>query len=122
MNEVTEATDALMATLGEYDALWDGTLPPEIIDAEIYDCPDSGGDLSPDMPINLYLSQDFDLIQIIDRYEALLTLIEVVKCYVGTCIDAPLFSEETDGMLYDCPVDLSFKRPSEDWPSVESLK
>ena len=121
MNEA----DALMATLGEYDALWDGVLPPEIIDAEFYDCPDSG-DYSPDLPMGMYLSQDFDLIQIIDRHEAMLTLIEVVKCYVGTCIDAPLFPEEFDGMMYDSPCDgLIFESeydPPQDWPSVESLK
>ena len=114
----SEATDALMATLGEYDVLWNGTLNPEIVDAMFYDCPNNSG-WGPNMPTGMYLSQDFDLMQIIDRYEALLTLIEVIKCYVGTCVDAPLFSEEVDGAMYDCPVDLSFTIESpEDWPAL----
>ena len=118
----SEATDALMATLGEYDVLWDGTLLPEIIDADFYDCPNDS-DWGPDMPTGMYLSQDFDLMQIIDRYEALLTLIEVVKCCVGTCLEAPLFSEEVDGMMYDCPCDgLIFETSPDDWPTLQSLK
>ena len=117
-----EATDAVMATIGEYDTLWDGTLLPEIIDAEFYDCPDSGRDWNPNMPTDMYLSQDFDLMQIIDRYEALLALIEVVKCYVGTNVDASLFSEEVDAEMYDCPIEHWPITPPQDWPSVESLK
>jgi len=119
---MNEATDALMATLGEYDALWDGTLPPEIIDAELYDCPREGP-WDTLLPSPLCFHNDPVLIQLADRHEAMLTLIEVIKCYVETCVDTPLFSEETDGMLYDCPVDLSFTLdPPQDWPSVESLK
>lgn len=124
----SEATDALMATLGEYDALWDGTLAPEIVDAEMYDCPDSGGLFSPTLPSLLCFHNDPDLLQVFDRDEALLILIEVVKCYVGdNCVDTPLFSEEVDAELYDCPLDDStwvdlIIDPPNDWPSVNSLK
>jgi hypothetical protein len=37
---MVEANDTVMATLGEYDALWDGVLAPEIVDAEYYDWDD----------------------------------------------------------------------------------
>ncbi len=121
----SEATDVLMATLGEYDALWDGTLSPEIIDAEFYDCPDEV-DHGPFFPAPLCHQDNPSLIQVYDRAEAICTLIEVVKCYVETCIetciDAPLFSEEVDAEMYDCPIEHWPITPPEDWPSVESLK
>ncbi len=114
---MNEATDAIMATLGEYDAFWDGTLSPEIIDAEFYDCPNEV-DHGPLFPAPLCHQDNPSLIQVYDRAEALLTLIEVVKCYVGTCIDAPLFTEEVDGELYDCPLGdatwFDLLEPSED--------
>ena len=119
-------SEALMATLGEYDALWDGTLPPEIVDAELYDCPREGL-WSTILPSPLCFHNDPCLIQMADRYEALLTLIGVIRCYVENSLDAPLFSEEVDGELYDCPLDEDtfydcYIDPPEDWPSVDSLK
>jgi len=122
MNEKIEATNALMATLGEYDVLWDGTLLPEIIDAEFYDCPGSSSPWNSSLPINLCLGEDRELMNDLDRIEALEALLEVIKCYVGTCIDAPLFSEEVDGELYDCSIEHWPIDSPQDWPSVKSLK
>jgi hypothetical protein len=119
-------TDAIMATLGEYDAPWDGTLTPEIVDAELYDCPREGLWATSILPPPLCYHNDPCLIQMAARYEALLTLIEVVKVHVENSLDAPLFYEEVDGELYDCPLsddtwfDLLY--PDCDWPSVESLR
>jgi len=129
--DLMEATDALMATLGEYDALWDGTSFPEIVDAEFYDCPESVGEWSPIFLIPLCLQQDHDLRQVFDRAEALLTLIEVIKyqASVSVHLGAPLHPEGVDAELYDCPLDDQTwydcyidLDPPEDWPSVASLK
>jgi hypothetical protein len=123
---MNEATDAVMATLGEYDALWDGMLFPEIVDAEFYDCPNPWNDWSPILPGSLFSHLDPDLIQALDRFEALNVLIEVVKCYVENSLDVPLFCEEVDAELYDCPLDdaswYACILASDDWPSVDSLK
>lgn len=123
----SEATDAIMATLGEYDSLWDGTLSPEIVDAEMYDCSWSGGDWSPLLPAPLCLHNDPDLLQTFDRDDALCVLIEVIMWYVGdSSPDTPLFPEGVDAELYDCPLDIGVWYDcyilSQDWPSVDSLK
>ncbi len=116
-----DALVTLMATLGEYDALWDGELFPEIVDAEFHDCPDEV-DHGPFFPAPLCHQDNPSLIQVYDRYETLMVLMKVVKCYVGTCIDAPLFSEEVDAQMYDCPIEHWPIILPQDWPSVESLK
>ncbi len=105
---MNEATDALMATLGEYDVLWDGVLSPEIVDAELYDC--YGNNMTATLPAELVIPCLYRfLMQRLDRMEALYTLIEIVKCYAGTCIDTLHFSEEFDAEVYDCPTIRSLK-------------
>ncbi len=120
-----DALVTLMATLGEYDALWDGTLTPEIVDAELYDCPQEDP-WNTILPPPLCFRDDPRLIQMADRYEAMLSLIEVVKCYVIMCLDTWRISEEVHGRMYDCPYDNlifeSIEQSPQDWPSVESLK
>jgi hypothetical protein len=114
-----EATDAIMATIGEYDALWDGELFPEIIDAEYYDCFDRDHGVTVDFPEEMIIYYDVQLRDFCDHHEALDTVITTITAMVENSLDAPIFSEDIDGMLYDHPVRID---EYDDPPSIRSLK
>jgi len=117
------ATDTLMATLGEYDALWDGMLFPEIVDAEFHDAePDQP---LASLPLELYIYYDRQLTQNLDRLEALAALMGTVTAMVDNSLDVPLFEEGVDAELYDCPLnDETFFQcfVAPDFPTPRSLK
>lgn len=74
---IIEANDAMLVTLCAYDALWDGVLPPEVIDAEMYDTPALTTHVR--LPVNLVLARiQPTIVQIGDRREAFNTLVAVV--------------------------------------------
>jgi hypothetical protein len=123
-----EATDTIMATLGEYDALWDGELFPEIVDAELFDCFDKSVGVQVEMPVELFLRYDVEINEEIDRLDAMAALMGAVAARVENSLDASLFSEGVDDELYDCPlddqtfIDCYIIDPPEDFPSARSLK
>ncbi len=99
--EQCEAVDAVMATIGGYDALWDGVLFPEIIDAEYHDCSET-------LPIvwqtpgELVIMTAPAYVQRIDRVQALTTLLATVDELAKRCPEG-LHSESIDAVLTDCP-------------------
>ena len=90
--------DVLMATLGEYDALWDGELFPEIVDAECYDCPIRPIHTLGKLPL---MSTPPIFRQTLDRWEALTTLLATVGELATRCPEE-LCSEGVDAVLTDC--------------------
>jgi len=118
-----EATDALMATIGEYDALWDGVLNPEVFDAEFCDCGDWGPSIC--LPVEMHMKSDPKLEQQFDRIQALAALMGTVSAMVENSLDAPLFEEGVDAELFDCPLnDETFFQcfVAPDFPTPRSLK
>lgn len=117
-----EALDVLMATLGEYDTLWDGELIPEIVDAEFYDCFDDSIFNSPfkrvvKLPVRLLYQQEPRLLQKIARFEAMDVLKAVVEekgnryiyCHHSGELRGRLMSQELDwDGKYDCPLDVAW--------------
>lgn len=118
---IKEATDTVMATLGAYDALWDGILAPEIVDAEYYDWDD---DLRHPfiltrivkMPVPLNHSYP-PLVEGFARNEALDVLKAVVEekgnryiyCHHSGELRGRLMSQELDwDGKYDCPLDVAW--------------
>lgn len=91
------ATQALLATLGEYDALWNGVLFPEIVDAGYYDCPS----FPPFIVDALTLMTSPVVQQIIDRTEALDTVLATVTTLAKRC-PKELYSEGVDAVFGDC--------------------
>lgn len=97
------ATETLRATLGEYDALWDGELFPEIVDAEFHDCdPEQPSAV---LPLELFTCYDRKLAQDLERLEALVALMGAVSAMVENSLDVPLFDIGVDGEMFDCPLD-----------------
>lgn len=110
MSEKTEATDALMATIGEYGKFYEGdTLDPEIVDAEFYDCP--GYPLGVKFPVPLGLTDDDGdrRRHYSDIEEAMEALMATVTELAGVDRWAIMFPEEMDADLYDCPSPKSLK-------------
>jgi hypothetical protein len=107
IKERAEATDALMATIGEYAAPWYGDdLDPEIVDAEFYDCP--GYLLSVKFPVSIGLTDDDG-----DRRRHYSDIEEAMEALMATVTElsdtggwAFLFIKEMDADLYDCPLSL----------------
>ena len=93
--------DVLMATLGEYDALWDGVLFPEIIDAEYSDNFDKSVGIQVNMPSKLFLRYDIEINEEIDRLEAMATLLATVS-ELSQQYPKELYSEGIDAILTDC--------------------
>ncbi len=120
------ATNALMATIGEYDVLWDGKLFPEIVDAEFFDGCNLRGWV--DLPERMFPGQMSIIKQQDDRVEALTVLKGVLAAQVGIYPGAaPLFPKNMDAELYDCPQplvleDIECNNPPQNWPSSASLK
>jgi len=100
--QFVEANDALLATLWGYDVLWDGVLPPEIVDAEFYDCPNLMGHI--DLPYQLLFQRHpvTDIVQQRDHREALKTLIATVCEIAILYLDAPFLEINLDGSFHDC--------------------
>ena len=109
-----EANDALLATLCEYDVLWDGVLPPEIVDSEFYDCPNLMGHVDIPYPLRLQRQPITDISQQRDHREALNTVKGAVVARVGSLTDAWVktgfeasllsFCLTYDGLDFDHPI------------------
>lgn len=99
-----EAMDVLMATLREYDALWDGVLLPEIIDAEIYDTPVLTTYVR--MPGRFAITELKSIIdQSDDRAKAMKALMATVGELGARYMDEPFIDINIDGSRWDCPVE-----------------
>lgn len=91
--------NVLTAVLSEYDALWDGTLFPEILDAEVYDCPGERFIVSLTEQLCFQIQPDF--VAKLDRIEALIVSIAVVSVFAERC-ENELYSLGVDAVLCDC--------------------
>lgn len=119
---IKEATDTVMATLGAYDALWDGVLTPEIVDAEYYDWDDDPRHpfiltRIVKMPIPLKYHSYPPLMEGLARNEAMDVLKAVVKARVdnipavvtmvnktGFVVSLLSYTLNKDGIHYDHPI------------------
>jgi hypothetical protein len=97
----SEATDVLMAVLGEHDALWDGELFPEILDAEEYDCTQDHYTVK--LPDTLFAMIDPQIRDVYDRIDAIDCLMATVVA-LSEKYPCGLIPEDLDGMLFDHPV------------------
>lgn len=96
-----EATDVLMAVLGEHDTLWDGELFPEILDAEEFDCPQDS--YSVKLPGPLFSMIDPQIREVHDHIDAIDCLMATVTA-LSEKYPCGLLSEDLDGMMFDHPV------------------
>lgn len=118
-----EALDVLMATLGEYDTLWDGELIPEIVDAEFYDCFDDSIFNSPfkrvvKLPVRLLYQQEPRLLQKIARFEAIDVLKAVVKALVDNIPGVVKTVNKTGFVVSLLPCALNYDGIHYDYPIV----
>jgi len=95
--EQCKATDALLTTLHQYDALWDGELLPEIVDAEFHDC----RTYPITVPTELVLLAVPAIQERVDRQTANITLLATICTLVERCTNE-LYSEGFDSVFHDC--------------------
>jgi len=95
---MSEAIDALMATLGAYDILWDGELFAEIVDAEFHDC----RTYPITVPSELAILAVPAIQERVDRQTANITLLATICTLVERCTNE-LYSEGLDAIVADCP-------------------
>lgn len=95
--------NVLTAVLSEYDALWDGTLFPEILDAEVYD--NIGEQFIVGLTQQLCFQIQPDFVARLDRIEALIVSIAVVSALAERCKNE-LSSLGTDAIFFDGPSEI----------------
>jgi hypothetical protein len=103
-SQMNEATDVLMAVIGEYDAFWDGTLLPEILDAEEHDC--DLDNYTVNLPTPLFVMIDPQIREVYDHMDAINALMATVAALSETCPNG-FISENLDGMFFDHPVSMN---------------